>query len=272
MNAQAAVAVAGPGLHVALHTTAAGTVELKAHGDHRLKIHAGAPVQGSCSAHRFVYTRGDVDIIPAGAADVWQEEGASTSLLLQLSPVLLQRAAQELGLPVERAGLEPRHQFRDPRIEHIAWALEAERRAGAPSGRLYTESLGLALAVHLLGHYRAPRTVQRGLSGPQLRRVKAYVEEHLDEDLSLPVLAAVAGLGTTHLKTQFKRATGLPVHAYVMQRRVERARTLLLRDALPAGQVALAAGFAHQSHMARWMRRVLGVTPSSLVQRGSSTP
>ncbi|KYF72421.1 hypothetical protein BE15_48030 [Sorangium cellulosum] len=57
------------------------------------------------------------------------------------------------------------------------------------------------------------------------------------------------------------------MHEYVVQRRVERARALLLRGDLPASQVAIEAGFAHQSHMARCMRRVLGVTPTALAGR-----
>lgn len=133
------------GLRVDLRTTLPDVVELEALPDHRLKVHAGAPVQGACRFHKFVYTRGDVDILPAGTSDVWQEEQASTSVLLQLSPSLLRRAADDMGLDPDRAGLEPRHQFRDPQIEHIAWALDAE-------------SLGLALAVHLLGRYPAPST------------------------------------------------------------------------------------------------------------------
>jgi AraC-like DNA-binding protein len=48
--------------------------------------------------------------------------------------------------------------------------------------------------------------------------------------------------------------------------RVERAKVLLLRGQMPAIQVALKAGFAHQSHMARWIRRALGVTPTSVVR------
>jgi AraC family transcriptional regulator len=188
--------------------------------------------------------------------------------VLQLSPALLRRAAEDMGLDPDRAGLEPRHQFRDPQIEHIAWALDAERRAGYPSGLLYTESLGLALAVHLLGRYLTPLRLPRGLSKPQLRRVTAYIEDYLDQNLSLARLAAVAGVSASHLKTLFKRSTGLPVHTYVVQRRVERAKALLVRGELPASQVALAAGFAHQSHMARCMRRVLGVTPTA-VRRGT---
>lgn len=246
------------GLQVDLHITPPGTVALDAMPEHRIKIHAGAPVSGTCGVSRFLYTRGDVDILPAGTADVWEEDQSSTSVMLRFPPSLLQRAAEDMGVDPDRVGLAPRHQFRDPQIEHLAWALDAERQAGHPSGPLYAESLGLALAVHLLVHHRTQQVQQRGLSKAQLRRVTGYVETHLDRDLSLARLAAVAGISASHLKTLFKRSTGLPVHAYVVQRRVERARTLLLRGDLSASQVALEAGFSHQSHMVRCMRRVLG--------------
>ena len=253
------------GLSVDLRTTLPGRVVLEGLPDHRLKIHAGAPVRGSCRSERFLYSRGDIDVFPAGISDVWEEDDPNTSLYLQLSPSLLRRAAEDMGLDPDRAGLEPRHQLRDPQIEHIAWALDAERGAGYPSGLLYTESLGLALSVHLLGRYRAPLRPSRGLSKPQLRRVTGYIEDHLEQDLSLARLAGVAGVSASHLKTLFRRSTGLPVHEYVVRRRVERAKVLLARGELTVRQAALEAGFAHQSHMARWTRRLLGVTPTSLV-------
>jgi AraC family transcriptional regulator len=62
----------------------------------------------------------------------------------------------------------------------------------------------------------------------------------------------------------------MPVHQYVVQRRVERARTLLLQGRLSASQVALETGFAHQSHMAHWMNRLLGVTPRELARAGET--
>jgi AraC family transcriptional regulator len=262
------------GLRVDLHTTVPGTIELKALPEHRLRIHAGAPVRGWCRTQRFLYTLGDVDIFPAGLSDVWEEEDASASLIVRVSPWLLHRVAEDIGLDPDRAGLEPRCQFRDPQIEHIAWALDAERTAGHPGGLLYTESLGTALALHLLGRYPASRKLPGGLSRSQLRRVTAFIEEHLDQNLSLTRLAGVAGLSASHLKTLFRRSTGIPVHEYVIQRRVERAKALLVRGELPASQVALEAGFAHQSHMARWMRRVLGVTPTAVARsaRGHDRP
>jgi AraC family transcriptional regulator len=197
------------------------------------------------------------------------QDDPSSTLELHLPVALIALASQELGLAPERAGLEPRFCFRDPQIEHIAWALEAERSAGSPNTLLYRESLGLALAVHLLTHYRAPVPVRSdvGLSAQQLSRVTDWIEARLgDGDISLLRLARVAGVSASHFRSLFKRSMSVPVHEYVIRRRVERARTLLLKGDLPASQIALAAGFAHQSHMARCMRRVLGVTPSELAR------
>jgi AraC family transcriptional regulator len=255
------------GLRAEMRTTPAGEVALSAEGQHVLKIHAGAPVRGTCRSHHFVYSRGDIDIFPVGSADVWHEREANTSLLVHVSPALLRRAAEDTGRDPDRAGLEPRHQIRDPQIEHIAWALDADRQAGHPGGLLYTESLGLALAVHLLVSHAGPAPAPpRALNGAQLARLTEHIEAHLDRNLSLDRLARVAGMSASHLKTLFRRATGLPLHRYVVQRRVERARTLLRQGELSTSQVALEAGFAHQSHLARWMRRLLGVTPGAVAR------
>lgn len=259
------------GLRVNLLTTLPGELKLESLPDHRVKVHVGEPVRGACQHGHFLYTRGDIDIFPAGLSDAWREEDPGTALLLQFSPSLLRHAAEDMGLDAARAGLELRCQLRDPQIEHMAWALDAERRAGYPGGLLYAESMGMALAVRLLRGHAAVARPSFGLSGAQLRRVTEYIEGHLDQDLSVARLAVVAGVSASHLKILFRRSTGVPVHQYVVQRRVERARTLLTRGKLPASQVALEAGFAHQSHMARWMRRMLGVTPAA-VARSSRRP
>jgi len=256
------------GLHLEhLRTTSAGRVELAASDAHRIKMHASEPVRGACGAHRFVYQRGQVDLLPPGHSDSWTEDDPGLSLIVQLSSGLLARASEDLGLDPARASLAYRHQFRDPQIEHIVWALEADRSAGSPQGVLYADCLGHALAVHLLGRYRAPQHAQRGLSKLQLRRVTDFIEAHLDRNLTLEQLSRVANLSGSHFKTLFRASLGLPVHAYVVQRRVERAKRLLMQGKLSAAQVALESGFSHQSHMARCMRRVLGITPSSIVRR-----
>jgi AraC family transcriptional regulator len=248
-----------------------GPIELAPTPEHRLWIHTGAPVRGTCNvAGRFVSTRGDIDLFPAHRSAAWREEDATTSLEILLPEALLRFTAGDLGLDPDRMEIAPRYRFRDERIEHIAWALDAERRAGGPAGFLYVESLGVALAAHLLRGYGAELRVQprvrSGLSKPQLDRILEYVDAHLGQSLSLVKLARVAGVSASHLKAQFKRSTGLTVHAYVIRRRVERARMLIVRGGMSLSEAALEAGFAHQSHMARCMRRILGVTPAAFAR------
>ncbi|WAS96768.1 AraC family transcriptional regulator [Nannocystis punicea] len=251
---------------LALETFTAGVATLPESADHRVRVHVGRPARGRCRHHRFVHTAGEIDVFPAGIADEWHQADASTSLVVSLTPALICRAAEETGRDPAHVEVHSRHQIRDPQIEHIVSALDAERAAGHPGGRLFGESLGLALAVRLLGPIAAPPRPAPGLTPQQLRAVTAYIEEHLDRDLSLATLADVAGISASHLKTLFRRSLGLPVHTYVIHRRVDRARALLLRGRMAASQVALEVGFSHQSHMARCMRRVLGVTPTSLTR------
>jgi AraC family transcriptional regulator len=248
-----------------------GPITVPAAPDHRLRLYKGAPSRGTCGRQSFVTRRGDLDLVPAGLAEEWCGEENTEALLVSLPSALVQRAAAELGRN-EHTAIVARCLFRDERIEHIAWALDAEHNAGSPAGPLYTESLGLALAFHLLGAYASADSAPtaRALSPNERQRVTRYIEDHIDQNLTLSTLAATLGMGPSHFKALFRRSLGLPVHEYVIQRRVERARTLLLQARLPAAEIALATGFSHQSHMARCMRRILGITPSALVRNAQA--
>jgi AraC family transcriptional regulator len=226
-------------------------------------------VSGSCSRGQTIhYTRGDLDLLPAGYDEVCVQQTPTTSLMIELPPLLLHSAAEDMGLSPARAQLDLRHQLRDKQLELIALALEAESAADHASGQLYSESLVLALSARLLRVAASDGgRPLRGLSPTQRSRLLDFIESYLDQPLSLQRLARVSGTSASHLKTLFKRSMGVSVHAYVVQRRVARARQLLLKGELPSSQIALESGFAHQSHMARCVRRLLGVTPSDLRAR-----
>ena len=122
------------------------------------------------------------------------------------------------------------------------------------------------LAVRLLRHVLAPRRPERGHDGTlprgRLRAVVEYIEGHLEAGPSLGQLAAVARLSPYHFARQFKRATGLPPHQYVILRRVERARQLLeAGTGLPLAEVAAHVGFSDQSQFTQHFKRIVGVTP-----------
>ncbi len=219
------------------------------------------------AGQRYLRRHSDIDIVPSGEAGGYGAETACDILELRIPPGLLERVAEEAGRPAARSGLRPRHIVRDDRIAHLAWALESEQRATTPAGRLFVDSVGVAIATQLLGLTKRIAGAPRGLTSAQLQRVFDYVEAHLEKPLTLAGLARIAGASSAHLRHWFKAQTGTTVHRYVVRRRVERARVLLLQGELKASEVALEAGFAHQSHMALWMRRELGQSPRELQRK-----
>jgi AraC family transcriptional regulator len=130
------------------------------------------------------------------------------------------------------------------------------------------DSLGTAMAACLLDRHssmaRAMRAHAQGMSGHRLRQVLSHIEYNLGRELSLKEIAAVAGVSVSHCNAAFRQAVGMPVHQYVIQRRVERAKSLLGEGRLSISQIAAETGFAHQSHLAYHVRRLLGVSPVSL--------
>jgi transcriptional regulator of acetoin/glycerol metabolism len=106
----------------------------------------------------------------------------------------------------------------------------------------------------------APRA-HGGLSAGAMRRVREYVEVHLGESIDLTMLAAAAGLSMHHFARQFKQSAGVTPHRYLTQKRVERAQEMLAQTDLSLSEIAFAAGFSDQSHLARHFRHILGTTP-----------
>ena len=105
--------------------------------------------------------------------------------------------------------------------------------------------------------------IRGGLPPRALRRVREFIEAHLEQTISIQALATTAGLSMYHFARAFKQSEGMTPHDYLVQCRVRRARDLLAATDLPLSEIALAAGFADQSHCARRFREHVGVTPSS---------
>jgi AraC family transcriptional regulator len=210
---------------------------------------------------------GSISVIPAGSPVRWRWSGLKDSLHVFLDPRLVaQVAAESFELDPARVVVPPLDRLDLPRLRAAMQAVDAELRADEAGGNLAAESLANVLAVYLIRHVSAPRRPARDPDGKlprrRLRAVVAYIEDRLDANLTLEELAAVAHRSPYHFARQFRAATGLPPHQYVIARRVERARQFLQKDGdLPLAQVALRAGFSDQSQFARHFKRLVGVTP-----------
>jgi transcriptional regulator of acetoin/glycerol metabolism/AraC-like DNA-binding protein len=102
-----------------------------------------------------------------------------------------------------------------------------------------------------------------GLPPAVTRRVREYIDAHLDENLGLELLAGLAGLSVHHFARAFRQSAGVPPHGYILKRRIECAREMLKQTNQPLSEIALAVGFSDHSHFARHFRRQVGVTPST---------
>ena len=245
-----------------VNVEAEGTVSPPTDAWHVIDVHQSAPahnvVRLDGQVRREAQLPGMFTIVPAGLAGTWEMSAKVHALLLRLSPSLFVEAGADLTPSINR---------RDPRVEQIAALIRAERDDGYPTGQLYLDSLAIALVARLVALQTARTPAVRGLPTRRLRTVVEYIHAHLDRDLHLDELAAIAGFSPSHFKLLFKQATGTPVHRYVLERRLARAHELLRAGDLDITQVALATGFSHGSHLARCMRRLLGHSPRDVIHR-----
>jgi AraC-like DNA-binding protein len=125
------------------------------------------------------------------------------------------------------------------------------------------ESLALHLFAQLLMRYGDGKlsATRSGQERTAVLRAREYLEAHYARNVSLVELAQYVALSPFHLTRVFKQTTGLPPHAYLESIRIRRAQQLLKGD-LPVIEVALATGFADQSHFTHRFRRFVGVTPA----------
>jgi AraC family transcriptional regulator len=154
----------------------------------------------------------------------------------------------------------------DPVLAGIAASLAREAEEAGVGGRLYVEALRNQACVHILRRYanvifREPGR-SGGLSRAQCQVLNQYLEENLDRNMSLAEIASVVRLSVFHFTRKFHTEFGCPPHAYVMRKRIERAKNQLAGGNMPLKIVAASSGFSDQSHMTRLFRRLLGVTPA----------
>jgi AraC-like DNA-binding protein len=103
--------------------------------------------------------------------------------------------------------------------------------------------------------------VRGGLPPRVRRRVREYIDAHLNENISIQTLADTAGLSMHHFARAFKQSEGVTPHDYLIQRRIKRTIELLADTDLPLSEIALVVGFSDQSHCARRFRERVGVCP-----------
>jgi AraC family transcriptional regulator len=198
-------------------------------------------------------------------------QGSCDVLLLSISREALEIAAERtLGRDALGQWFDGTASMSDPFLEQIVLKLASGlyRKADAQGAR-YADELAVTIAAHLLNEHARPpveKGLQSGLTNwpaaqARLERARQMIEDRLEESLQLRDLAAAAGLATATFCHAFRARYGDSPHRYLVHRRVERAKTLLVSTDMPLSQVALQTGFASQAHLSTVFKRYVSQSP-----------
>jgi AraC family transcriptional regulator len=165
---------------------------------------------------RFDYVSGEI-ILPRRHVETWARTDDLHYLSIGISDAVLRAVCGGAASEVE---LRNAPKLEDKRVVALVAAVNAERIAGFPSGRLFLDSVEQALAVALVKSHAVRRygvQVYRGGLGPaRLRRITELVHAEIEDELSLDKMAEAAGLSTAHFSTMFRKSTGESPHEFVL--------------------------------------------------------
>jgi len=235
--------------------------------DHVISVHVAGTVnllqrRGGSSAIKHL-TAGDVIVTPAGEPKTWRHSGEAMVIVLRLAPTYVERIALEEGL--SRVELQDNFGTRDTCAEQLGKKLLSGLETEGEASQIYVETLANQLALHLLQTYSATQSLAERraakLSPFKLQRAIDYIDEHLRDDLTLSSISEALAMSPGHFAHAFRQSTGLPPHRYVLERRIERAKSLLRQTELPITEVAQLIGCASHSHFSVLFHRSTGCSP-----------
>jgi AraC family transcriptional regulator len=212
---------------------------------------------------------GDVSLLTRSRRSHWHwTEEIDVSHVYLTEKLLSGVCADATDRCVADVGLHDVLKAHDPIVTAAVAAITREAQQQALGSALYVEAVATQLAVHLLRNYAAVTFREPSgkgtLSPAQVRRLTEYIDGRLHEQLNLETLAAVVGMGVWTFTRHFRQSFGRTPHAYIIERRIARARRLLAQSRLPIKEVAAVCGFADQAHMTRVFQTHLDITPAGL--------
>jgi AraC family transcriptional regulator len=157
----------------------------------------------------------------------------------------------------------------DPVVMNLAQALATAEHVATSHGVKDQVVELIVRRLNQLGRERIVSTQShiRALSPWRLRKVESFVQAHLNREISLAHMAEAAGLSPMYFAAQFKAATGMRPHHYLLLQRIERAKLSLKHSNASILDVALSVGFQTQSHFTTVFKRMEKKTPNAWRQR-----
>jgi AraC family transcriptional regulator len=162
---------------------------------------------------------------------------------------------------------EPGKALQDPVARNLLLSIRPALTSPGQASELFIDHVAIALATHIAHTYGGMRVNTRAsgatLAHWQEQRAKELLASSYSGSITLADLARACELSVRHFTRAFRGSTGMSPHEWLLQLRLEKARTLLATTRRLPAEIALDCGFADQSHLSRVFRRIVGVTPGA---------
>ena len=191
------------------------------------------------------------------------------SLLFYLPRAALNAIADDAAAPrIGDLNYKPGVGVNDATISSLGSTILPALSHADQANRLFVDHVTLAAGIHLASDLRRAATgsrgrVRGGLAPWQERRAKEVLSANLDGSVPLKEVARECRLSVSHFSRAFRRTMGVAPHNWLLTRRIEVAKEKLRNTGLSLSEVALACGFADQSHLTRVFTGMVGVSPGA---------
>ncbi|SEC37013.1 helix-turn-helix domain-containing protein [Terriglobus roseus] len=209
---------------------------------------------------------GSLIVIPPGTRDRLRWQGCSERLILSIQNDAMEEIAIQLGAQhaLEIVGGWSLH---SASLRLLLAEMGREAQESWPLGSLYADLLALGLQTNLIrNHATQPMALpvpKGGLSLPRLKQAMEYISDNLAEDIGLEEIATAMGLSASHFAHEFRSSTGATPYQYLLQQRLQRARSLLMSTTLPVQNVSALTGFQYPANFVRTFRQRIGQSPEA---------
>jgi AraC family transcriptional regulator len=208
---------------------------------------------------------GHILLYTASERSCWWMERPEQTVILRIPAQMLQRAWEQDREEPWPGMVEMSSFKQDSQVIHILAILASELDRSNQINSAYTESVLFQLSTHLVRRYSTTvdsAARHSGMSPSRLNKVLEYVAAGLEEQLRLAAMAQVAGISPYYFCREFKKTMGITPYGYIVQQRIDRAKTLLQNTSMSITEIGAQLLFATPSHFTATFRKLVGCTPS----------
>ena len=216
--------------------------------------------------HRdFLLQHNEIIVTPAGVRSGWKWHSQSKVIIITLNPTKLNQFSQhELGIVLGETQLKNIPQFVDADICQAGEMLLDALNSPVGSAVMF-ESFARIFLTKLIHKYGLEKSDEiafnRSFTSSHYKRVLDFIATHFNDNITLEMMAAQAGISTYHFARLFKQTIGQSPHQFLMHYRVEQARKQLAKPNTLIADIAITCGFSDQAHFTRVFKQITGKTP-----------